>query len=1238
MRPLIQLLLGILLSAPLTGAAQTAPVQDASTQDSAQDTAVLTTGVRITVAAGENVPGQLVLVAQLPGGAVYLPGSAQLDSRPFARVRQSQLPRGAGQNEVNALLFTLPVGAEEVAFDLAHREPLTRSVESSLVVLTPKPQLLRGQGNAVALYNQSTPVRRVAEPRARVGAAILSPLGGTVVQSGSTVAVTADTVLGGGAQLFVSGVRVGDDRLGQRTLDNSAGRETFEYIGVALEPGPNRLRFESTPPAGTVGTGATGGANGRVNERVLVDELTVFLAGPPETVTLTPVGPLGADTATPLRFDVRVLDAFGKAPADGYVTFEVKGASFGGRDASAQGAGYQVRYENGSGTLVLAPLGTPGEVEVEAKIGRLSFDNTFVVGSSLRPWILAALGSAEASYQPGQPLAFDASASLFARGSVGDYLVTVAGQTTPTAFGLDRDPFSPFPVVGGANGVNTETPSRQNVYARVERDLSFVQYGNFETGLNGLLFSDFDAYTGLSARYAPLEQGLVARAYAALSPSGDRVSLELASDGTSVYRLPGAPIRAGSLRLEVVKRRDFDNSLIEDDPEDPLMGRLQALLDYALDDATGAVQLVRPLPLQDGDGNRYLLRATYTVLRPIVGENLWQYGGQVEQAFGAYGLRAGARQETTAPGTFVRLVSGGLTFDSRELEGAPGRLEADLEVTYGQNQESSGVGFAAETRYEGADAGASVGYEYLSEGYRSDAITEAAPSHTARVAGDVDVTETLSASLETQLSYPLIGDAEPLFAAELLGSYEAASPLKLGGADFATPAAQLGAEYLSSGVRLVGGLGLRDLQPLAGGEIAALHRHDLGGGDTMTDFSVSYRLTDFLSLRFTDQLTWGESNRLFVGFDSSFEHSDALGVFCASDCGELGDLGRTSLLAQYEIPERVSSEVSRLRFGLRTRYPVTEGLSLEGSLEQVLELGDAPGRDEPAPDAPAPDVPDPDPSDPGEIPTEIPDAPTDVTVFGVGAIYDRQDYDLDFRYELGVAPAGTKHTLSAGSAFAFSDALFGSLRLTFLSDSAETPGVGLSLNASGAYRGDTFSVLSDHEARIGTLSSAEDDEDFFGDTLLTLPLGRSQRHPADLRVGYAYRYRPNYGFQDRASLGGSVGLWTGGSVLAYARLFYDRPAELYVPGATLELSQRVGCGLYLAGGYNLLGRACTGGDRFGQHGVFVRLDAAVDETWRCGPVGFGAPEAETAETPDTETSETETLETDIPETRAEETP
>ena len=544
-------------------------------------------------------------------------------------------------------------------------------------------------------------------------------------------------------------------------------------------------------------------------------------------------------------------------------------------------------------------------------------------------------------------------------------------------------------------------------------------------------------------------------------------------------------------------------------------------------------------------------------------------------------------------------------------------------MTYAQNQASGGLGLAARARYGVDAAEARVSYDYLSEGYRSDTLSEAAPSHTARVTGSYNFTGAFSASLETQVSYPLSRDADPLFAAELTGTYRAETALQVGGADFATPTAQLGAEY-QGGVQLLGGFGLRDLTPLAGGEVYALHRQGFTGAPTETDFSVSYRLTDFLSLRFTDTLEWGGSNRLFLGLDSSFEHSDALGALGADpDADPDTDLGRTSLLAQYEVPERVSSEVSRLRFGLRTRYPVTEGLSLEGSLERVLELSRAP---DPEPGAPDPGSPGEISDDisgeiPGETPDNLPDNLPDsanLTVFGIGGIYNRQNFDLDLRYELSVAPAGTKQTFSAGGAFALSDALFGSLRATFLSDSAETPGTGLSLNASGAYRADGFSVLSDHEARLGTLSSAEDDEDFFGDTLLALPLGRSQAHPADLRLGYAYRYRPDYGFQDRVSLGSGVGLWTGGTVLAYARLFYDRPEDLVLLGGTLELSQRVGCGLYLAGGYNLMDSVYTGSDRFGQHGVFVRLDAVVDETWRCGPVGFGAAEdtaPETGETP-----------------------
>lgn len=1118
----------------------------------------LTTGVHISIEA-EALPvaGTLALVARLPDDATYLPDTLRVDDRPFFGVREATLERGA--SDLRALIFKLPVGARTVSFDLTHRSALTEPVRSSLLVLTPTPMLLRGERDAVALYQQATPVARPPAPRVRTGAVILSPLPGTVVRGGKTIAVTADTVQGYSGTLSVNGVPVAEEQLGQRTLDRSAGRETFEFIGLPLKVGPNRLRFESRGPAGT-----------------LVDEVTVFLAGPPATLTLTPAAPLVADTATPLRFEVRVADAYGKAPADSFVTFEVDGTSFLGRDASAQGAGYQVRFANGVGVLVLTPVATPREIELTARLGRKQLTRPFVIETRLRPWIVSALGSVGSSYQPGRPFRFSAQASLFARGALGDYLVTVAAQTNPDAYGLNREPLDPFPVLGSAGTLSAETPSRHGIYARVERDLSYLQYGDFETDLPGLLFASLRSYTGLSARYAPVQSGFVARAYAALAASGDDVTnLELPSDGTSFYRLPGAPLRADSLQLEVIKRRELDGTLIDTDDDDPLVGRLQALTDYALNEETGLIQLVRPLPLRDGDGDQYLLRASYTVLRPVVGERVLQYGAQVEQALGDFSARAGVRQDTSAPGVFTRLISGGLKVERNDPAG-DGRLEGDVEVTHGQNQTSGGLGAAAELRYETETAEAELTYEYLSGGYRSDEIDESSAGHTAGAEGRYDFSDALSARLDAQLSYPIQAGRDLLFTTELLGVYEPDTALVLGGSDLGKPTTQAGVELEQDAFRLLGGVGLRDLAPLAGGDVSALHHQGLAGATSITDFSVAYQLTDFLSLRVTDELEWGVANRLFVGLDSNLENSDLAALFCTRACSALDDtdLGSTSLLAQYEIPERVADEVSRLRFGLRSRYPVTNGLSVEASAEQERDVG----------------------------------GPS-TTVFGIGSILDQQDYDIDARYELSLAPDSTKHTFSAGSSFAVNDELFGALNATYLNDSAETPASGLALSASAAYRGHAWSVLTNHEAELGSLSS-DDGADFYGDTQLSVPFGRTTARNVDLRFGYTYRYRPTYGFQDRVSLGSSLSVWDGGAVVGYARLFHDWPSDLYLLGGTLELSQRMGCGLYLAGGYNLTDesyeKSLTGVENnpFGQRGFFIRLDAVVDETWRCGPVGF----------------------------------
>ncbi|MEI2420047.1 hypothetical protein V6O07_07220, partial [Arthrospira platensis SPKY2] len=118
----------------------------------------------------------------------------------------------------------------------------------------------------------------------------------------------ADADLEDEVRLFANDVPVSADRVGQLTRDAGLARQTLEYIGVPLQAGPNRLRWEAERDG--------------VVER---DEIVVFLAGAPAVLEIVPLSPLVADTVAPLRFEVLVSDAWGVAPRDSFVTLDVAG-------------------------------------------------------------------------------------------------------------------------------------------------------------------------------------------------------------------------------------------------------------------------------------------------------------------------------------------------------------------------------------------------------------------------------------------------------------------------------------------------------------------------------------------------------------------------------------------------------------------------------------------------------------------------------------------------------------------------------------------------------------------------------------------------------------------------------------------------------------------------------------------------------------------------------------------------
>ncbi|TVR85625.1 MAG: hypothetical protein EA416_16460, partial [Trueperaceae bacterium] len=584
----------------------------------------------------------LVVVARTPDGARYAAGSARLDAEVVADPIVVD----------GDLVFELePRSAAQLVYTLQHEVPLAvRDVDHALIALTPRPEVLVGDAAALATYRRATQatgeavageadVVEARDPGA--GVAVLAPAPGTVVRDAPAVGVTVAAPVDASVSLFVDDVAVSASRVAQHVRDAGSGRQTLQYVGVPLAPGPNVLRVEASGPDG-----------------VAVDERVVHRAGAPATITITPLGPLAADSVEPLRFALEVRDAWGNAPRDSAVTIDVAGTQVAGPDADPQRAGHQIAFRDGGGVLELAPMDRAGVVTVVAAVGFARSEERFTVFAEPRPWIVAGIASFGVAYGP-DGLRTGGSGSVFARGAVfGDALLTVALRAPLAPLGQPEGSYERFGVVGSSGASSFDAESRHGAYARLERNDDYLQYGDFVSDFSGA-FMRPRSYTGLSGAVASSDGSSGLRAYGAYVAVDDQVEgLELPSDGTSAYRLPGAPLRPGSLRVEVIKRDRADARLLLDDG-DALVRALRYPSDFTVDEVLGLVTLARPLPLSDADGNPYVLRASYAVLdlddaRPFV-----QAGIQASTRLGAATLHAGVAQETRGVDDVERIVAVG---------------------------------------------------------------------------------------------------------------------------------------------------------------------------------------------------------------------------------------------------------------------------------------------------------------------------------------------------------------------------------------------------------------------------------------------------------------------------------------------------------------------------------------------------------------------------------------------------
>ncbi len=214
-----------------------------------------------------------------------------------------------------------------------------------------------------------------------------------------------------------------------------------------------------------------------------------------------------------------------------------------------------------------------------------------------------------------------ARAAFFVKGQIkGEYLLTAAYDSDKEVRARllrDIQPEEFYPVYGDASLRGFDARSAERLYVRVDKDRSYLLYGDFQTGDNlatqtGVDFGSQAAQrtlgtynrtaTGLGWHF---ENERVRGNVFAIEDSLRQVIEELPTAGSGPYGLRNNAVLEGSERVEVIVRdRNQPSRIVSVRP-------LARLVDYSFEPFSGRILLNSFLPSFDSDLNPLSLRITY---------------------------------------------------------------------------------------------------------------------------------------------------------------------------------------------------------------------------------------------------------------------------------------------------------------------------------------------------------------------------------------------------------------------------------------------------------------------------------------------------------------------------------------------------------------------------------------------------------------------------------------------------
>jgi large repetitive protein len=209
----------------------------------------------------------------------------------------------------------------------------------------------------------------------------------------------------------------------------------------------------------------------------------------------------------------------------------------------------------------------------------------------------------------------------------GDYLLTAAydsDKDTKERLFRDIQPDEFYPVYGDAAIRGFDAQSTSRLYVRVDKNKSYLLYGDFTTQGDNVNVRRLSAYSrSLTGAKHHFDNGRVETNVFASRDTTRQVIDELRANGTSgPYELTSAAGRINSEKVEILVRDRNRPALV-------LSSTGQArFYDYEIEPLTGRILFKAPVPSVDQDLNPVSIRITYEVDQG--GDAFWVFGGDAQ--------------------------------------------------------------------------------------------------------------------------------------------------------------------------------------------------------------------------------------------------------------------------------------------------------------------------------------------------------------------------------------------------------------------------------------------------------------------------------------------------------------------------------------------------------------------------------------------------------------------------------